>query len=45
VLVANDLDLQMAGVLAELHHEDGGANDLVGDLDEGVAEILELPKR
>mmetsp|Transcript_1672 Transcript_1672/g.3091 ORF Transcript_1672/g.3091 Transcript_1672/m.3091 type:complete len:390 (-) Transcript_1672:439-1608(-) len=40
VLIADNLNLQMTGVLTELHHENGGADDLVGDLDVGVAEIL-----
>mmetsp|Transcript_14024 Transcript_14024/g.25566 ORF Transcript_14024/g.25566 Transcript_14024/m.25566 type:complete len:231 (+) Transcript_14024:486-1178(+) len=36
VLIAHDLDLDVTSVLAELHDEDGGANDLVGNLDVGV---------
>ena len=40
VLVTDDLDLDVPGVLTELHEEDGRSDDLVGDLDVGVLEVL-----
>ena len=40
VLVTDDLDLDVTGVLTELHEEDGRADDLVGDLNVGVLEVL-----
>ena len=39
VLVAHDLHLGVPGGLAKLDDEDGTANDLVGRLDAGVAEV------
>merc|ERR1719183_759678 len=40
VLITDDLDLDVTGVLTELHEEDGRSDDLVGDLDVGVAEVI-----
>mmetsp|Transcript_13887 Transcript_13887/g.33108 ORF Transcript_13887/g.33108 Transcript_13887/m.33108 type:complete len:869 (-) Transcript_13887:356-2962(-) len=40
VLITDDLDLDVTCVLTELHEEDGRSDDLVGDLDVGVAEVV-----
>ena len=40
VLISDDLHLEMASVLAELHHEHGGAGHLVLDLDKVGAQLV-----